>query len=403
MNNKDYHGKYGKHFNYLAANYDFRFNVVIGRFQYRQLKKGKPSKKFKWSSYDDRVKARLMIEMMDEDLELPSGKFDLFVESDDVSLDYDPFEEYFNNIGDWDGKVDYIRQIANTVKTDDDERFYEVLKRFLVGTLDCLLKEDSVNDVCLVFQSGQGKGKTRWMRSLLPKQFQREYLYEGSIDTKNKDHTQYLAQFWFIHLDELETLKSNDISAIKSYITRQRISLRTAYARYKSNMIRRASFLGSVNEDKFLSDITGNRRWLVFKTSEINYEHKVDVDKLWAQVFDIYKNGFKHWFDIEEIRQINAQNEKFRTTSFDEEVLIKNFDFPETGSGELMSTSEVMMRLIESNPLLSNKLNNVRLGKALSRYAKFKKHQSGVNKYNVSFKGDDSPFKKDPDNDDLPF
>ena len=144
------------------------------------------------------------------------------------------------------------------------------------------------------------------MRSLLPKQFQREYLYEGNIDTKNKDHTQYLSQYWFIHLDELETLKSNDISAIKSYITRQRISLRKAYGRYKSNMVRRASFLGSVNEDKFLSDITGNRRWLVFKTSEIDYEHKVDVDQLWAQVYEIWKKGFKHWFDVDEIRDIKC-------------------------------------------------------------------------------------------------
>ena len=396
MNNKDYTGKYGKHFTYLASNYDFRFNVVTGRFEYMKVFEfGKKIKNSEWNIYDDRVRARLLVEMMDIDLELPSNKFDLYVENDEVSLDYDPFEEYFSNIAPWDGKIDYIKQISETVKTDNDKRFYEVFKRFLVGTLDCLLKEDAVNDVCLVFQSGQGKGKTRWMRSLLPKQFQREYLYEGNIDTKNKDHTQYLSQFWFIHLDELETLKSNDISAIKSFITRQRISLRKAFGRYKSNLVRRASFLGSVNEDKFLSDITGNRRWLVFKTSSINYEHQVDVDKLWAQVFHIYQNGFKHWFDIDEIKAINEQNEKFRTTSFEEEILIKHFDFPEfTDNDQLMSTSEVMMQLIELNPLMSSKINNSKLGKALSRYSKCKKRHENVNKYVLSIKGDSdiTPF-----------
>ena len=50
-----------------------------------------------------------MVEMMDRDLELPSGKFDLYVENDDVSLDYNPFEEYFNGISEWNGEVDYIK------------------------------------------------------------------------------------------------------------------------------------------------------------------------------------------------------------------------------------------------------------------------------------------------------
>ena len=93
------------------------------------------------------------------------------------------------------------------------------------------------------------------MRRLLPKKFRNEFLYEGEIDTKNKDHVMYLSQYWFIHLDELESLRNNDIGAIKSYITRQRISLRKAFGRYKINLVRRASFLGSVNQDKFLQEI----------------------------------------------------------------------------------------------------------------------------------------------------
>ena len=213
----------------------------------------------------------LLLELSEQDMELPDNKLNMFVESESVADDYNPFLEYFEELKPWDGKIDYIDQLAKTLKTDNDDRFGDVLKRFLVGSLDCLLNEDTVNDVCLVFQSSQGIGKTRWMRKLLPDKFQKEYLYEGNIDTKNKDHTQYLSQFWFIHLDELETLKSNDISAIKSFITRQRISLRSAYGRYKSNYIRRASFLGSVNDDKFLTDTTGNRRWLVFKTFKIDY------------------------------------------------------------------------------------------------------------------------------------
>ena len=229
---EDFTGKYHKQFNFITANYQFRFNVVTSLYEYRTIEFTGRNKKTRintsWRKYDDRVKNQILLRLMETDLDISQDKFNIFVESEKISPDYNPFYEYFENLEPWDEKTDFIQQISETVRTGDNEHFKSTLQRFFVGTIDCLLEEDAVNDVCLVFQSGQGIGKTRWMRSLLPKKFQAEYLYEGNIDTKNKDHTMYLSQYWFIHLDELETLRSNDISAIKSYITRQRISVRKA-------------------------------------------------------------------------------------------------------------------------------------------------------------------------------
>ena len=390
MINREIGGKYSKPYNYICIHYEFRFNVVSGRFEYRKLNKSKVSSKYDWTIYDDRVKSTLLLELSEQDMELPDNKLNMFVESESVADDYNPFLEYFEELKPWDGKIDYIDQLAKTLKTDNDDRFGDVLKRFLVGSLDCLLNEDTVNDVCLVFQSSQGIGKTRWMRKLLPDKFQKEYLYEGNIDTKNKDHTQYLSLFWFIHLDELETLKSNDISAIKSFITRQRISLRSAYGRYKSNYIRRASFLGSVNDDKFLTDTTGNRRWLVFKTFKIDYQHNIDIDGLWAQVFSYWDEGFKHWFDIDEIKEINKQNEKFRDISLEEELILKNFDFVDESDtkGEWLSCSEVMMKISANTPQMMNKMRANIIGKVLTlRSGDLKRRKEGVSKYWVKFIG----------------
>ena len=270
----DFQGKYHKQFNYIISNYEFRFNVVTSNYEFRKLIKGRG--KGDWLKFNDRVKNRILVDMLNLDLELSQDKFNLFIESELVSKDYNPFSDYFERLRRWDGKTDYLKQICQTVKSDDAERFEQVMKKFFVGVVDCLLEVDNVNDVCLVFQSKQGLGKTRWMRKLLPLQFQSEYLYEGNIDTRNNDHVQYLSQYWFIHLDELEVLKGNEIGAIKSFITRQRISVRKAYGRYKTHFVRRASFLGSVNDDKFLTDVTGNRRWLVFTVFDINYQHEVD-------------------------------------------------------------------------------------------------------------------------------
>lgn len=401
---EDFNGKYGKQFNYIVSHYEFRFNVVTSFYEYRKLeflKKGR-SKNVRinspWRKYDDRVRNLILLELMESDLDLPQDKFNIFIESEIVSKDYNPFTEYFADLDPWDEKTDYIEQLSQTVQTFDKEHFKNTLQRFFVGALDCLLDEDAVNDVCLVFQSGQGIGKTRWMRSLLPKKFQSEYLYEGNIDTKNKDHTMYLSQYWFIHLDELETLKSNDISAIKSFITRQRISVRKAFGRYKTNFIRRASFLGSVNDDKFLTDITGNRRWLVFKVKEIDYEHDVNIDKMWAQVYFLWKNGFKHWFDINEIRVINTINEEFRAMSLEEEILLQFFDFddPAKNGGEYHSSVEVLTQIGSYNGQLVSKLNAKNIGKALTKHSKDKKRRNGVSKYYAAWIGPDIDKDTDP-------
>lgn len=385
---KDFNGKYKSQFNYILSNYKFRFNVVTGYYEFMKLKKGKPIGE--WKKYDDRTKNKILIEMFDEDLDISQDKFNIFVESEIVSPDYNPFEEYFSNIKRWDGKTDYLDEICKTIKTDDPSRFKSVMKKFLVGVLDCLMEEDAVNDVCLVFQSGQGVGKTRWMRKLLPERFRSEYLYEGNIDTRNNDHIQYLAQYWFIHLDELEVLKGNEIGAIKSYITRQRISVRKAYGRYKAKFVRRASFLGSVNDDKFLSDITGARRWLVFIVKEIDYEHKVNIDGLWAQIYHYWSEGFQHWFDTVEIKAINKINETFRQMSSEEEQLLQLFSFPhEDHHGQWMSSSDVIATLISARPLMASKLITNKMGKALGKYVKSKKVTNGVQRYLVKFEGED--------------
>lgn len=378
-----FQGKNSNAFNFIYEKYEFRYNLVTNFIEYK-----KRDKKKKWKKYDDRKRKSILLELIQQHRECPTDKVDIFIESEDCSYDYNPFDDYFENLKKWDKKTDYVSQIAATVKTDNDKHFAKTLERFLVGTLDCLLNPDNVNDVCLVFQSGQGIGKTRWMRRLLPNKFRKEYLYEGNIDTKNKDHVMYLSQYWFIHLDELETLRQNDINAIKSYITRQRISVRRAFGRYKTNYVRRASFLGSVNDDKFLSDMTGNRRWLVFKTKAIDYMHDVDAEKLWAQVYYLYKKGYRHWFNLDEIKVINRQNEKFRSVSLEEELLLRYFDFnKKTKSGEYLSSSEIVQKTLANVPNFTSKVRNNIMGRALSKHSKSKIIKGGVTKYFVDYKG----------------
>ena len=395
-------GKNKNQYTWLKNNYAFRFNVVTGMYEYRPLKKGKPIVTETWQEFSDRVKNDISLTMDINDFAIADNKLTTYIESTIVSKDFDPILDYFENLNTHDQKgKSYISELAKTIECDNPRFFELAFKKFLVSTVSCLLEPDAVNDTCLVFRSPQGEGKSRWMRKLLPQKFRTRFLKEGFINPKNKDHTIFLAQYWFIHLDELESLKGANVGDIKSFITTQRISERKSYGRYNSHFVRRASFLGSVNEAKFLTDITGNRRWLVFEVSKIDYQHNIYIDAVWAEAYKLYCDGFKHWFDKKEIEELNNLNESFREMSLEEELLLKLYTFPKTedGTGQWLSTTDLMVQMLGSQGNIATKLNNNILGRALSRYCHLKK-KSGVNRYylHVISENDDND-----DKDDLPF
>lgn len=412
-NQQEFTGKYSQNKTEILLNYDFRYNVVKDIIEFSMLDRLTGEKKTDFKEFTDRDENDIYNYLQENDLELSKEKLRNFIDSEKVSPEYNPFLEYFNGL-EWNEK-DSIKELANTVETDNDDLFYLTLRRYLVGVVDCLLSKNAVNDVCLVFQSKQGTGKTRWVRRLLPKQFG-QYIQEGSIDTKNKDHQEYLSGFWFIHLDELEAIKGNSMEALKSFITRSKITHRKAFGRYRTNFVRRASFIGSVNDDKFLTDTTGNRRWLIFSTNKLDYEHKVDIDQVWAQAYNLLLGGFRYWFEPNEIQKLNERNENFRIQSKEEEALLLNFDFPKNGVDEnYYSSSEIISMLIEQKPRAYANLSTVSMGRILNKYSHSKRRPSNLSKYLVKPKFElqqDSeftaqsnvePIPQEPSDDDMPF
>jgi predicted P-loop ATPase len=81
-----------------------------------------------------------------------------------------------------------------------------------------------------------------------------------------------------------------------------------------------------VNGKEFLRDCTGNRRFLCFEVEQINYQHNVPLDRVYAQAVHLVNNGFPFYFNSEEIQMVNKSNEEFRAMSLEEEILLTYFD-----------------------------------------------------------------------------
>jgi predicted P-loop ATPase len=149
-----------------------------------------------------------------------------------------------------------------------------------------------------------------------------------------------------INLEELSTLSDNQLSELKEIITKKNIRLRRPYGRVNETLARRASFPGSTNDKKILTDTTGSRRFLVFDVSKVDYKHNVDVEKVYSQALSLYKNGFKFWFDEEEIQEINLNNEQFRAKSIVEELLLLTYlPTQEDDATVILSATDILTEL----------------------------------------------------------
>ena len=103
--------------------------------------------------------------------------------------EFNPYTDYLYALPPWDG-TDYIAQLADTLTTENRELWQEGFKRWIVGLVDCALSDEDMNQLVIILYSEQGKGKSSWIRRLLPPEW-KEYFYNGIIDPSNKDDARH--------------------------------------------------------------------------------------------------------------------------------------------------------------------------------------------------------------------
>ena len=203
-----------------------------------------------------------------------------------------------------------------------------------------------------------------------------------------------------INLDELENLNRSEIGSLKEIITKTHIRMRKAYGHNNENMPRRASFSGSVNTAQFLNDTTGSRRFLCFEVEHIEYTHKIDINKVYAQAVKLYKSEFRHWFNQEEIKEINANNEQYQLRSPEEELLLTWFNVADRDTANnFLTTTQIAVILSEKAKMNITDSTVHKLGKALKKHGYLRLKKSGVYAYAVFEKSYDDVISENRESD----
>ena len=298
-----------------------------------------------------------------------------------------PLREYILSLHPWGGQVDWIDFVASQVKvktspegdsledaasgyslefrdegnnatpsyttlhntTPNADRLWRLcFKKWFVAMVASWMKDEVVNHQVLVLIGRQGIFKTTWLEHLIPPHL-RQYCCKLANSTQfSKDDRLRIAEFAMINMDELDAMTPRELNAMKSIITASDVNERAAYGYTKERRVRLASFCASSNKHEFLTDLTGNRRWLPFEVESIQnpFCTPLPYNMLYAQARYLIEHDFNYWFELDEIATLEEHNDTFRAQDSEEQLLPILFDIPAEGRGEFMTTAQISERLV---------------------------------------------------------
>ena len=230
------------------------------------------------------------------------------------------------------------------------DRLWRVcFKKWFVAMVASWMKDEVVNHTVLVLIGRQGIFKTTWLERLIPPEL-REYSSKLPLSGQiTKDDRLRLCENAMLNIDELDAICGREMNIVKSLLTSTDVNERAAYGRLKERRVRLASFCASTNNREFLTDITGNRRWLPFEVESIQnpFHAIIPYEQIYAQAVYLIEQGwYMYWFDLEEIEELEKHNEEFRAMENEEQLIPILFDIPAEGKGEFMTTAEISDKLV---------------------------------------------------------
>ena len=311
---------------HISECYETRYNELLHIMEYRR-RVSETEQPDPFRILDDRMENSIWMEMNELGYACNVKMIQNLIYSD-FSSSYHPIREYFKELPEWDG-TDYIRILADSVRTNHQSFWTECLERYLVGMCAAATQDDVVNHTVLLLCSEvQNIGKTTFINNLLPPEL-RTYLSTGLINPNSKDDLAKIAQSMLINLDEFEGMSGRDLNTFKDLVTRKVISIRLPYARRSQNFPHTASFAGTCNYQEILHDTTGNRRFLCFHAESIEFI-KINYTQLYAQIKHLLNTpGYQYWFTQEDNNRIEKNNEDFIFHSPEEELVLTHIRKPE--------------------------------------------------------------------------
>ena len=368
---------------YMKEHYTLRLNVMTGTPEYRMNAVG-----YGFQQLDQAARNTMAIKALKAGVESWDKDLNRYIDSNLIPKYY-PMEDYLRHLPKWNGKHDYVGELARRVKTDNKHWENDFHTWMLSMVAQWMGKDRQHGNAIVPLLIGpQGSGKTTFCRRLLPEYLQ--VYFNDRLSMKN-DNDIFLAMsgYALINIDEFDAMSKNQQPILKYLISKHDIKFRPPYGKVMEERQRFASFIATTNNRRPLVDPTGSRRFICVYADEIDNTGLINYDQLYAQLYTELQQGRRYWFEDEENARIMQQNEPFQQINSYEQMIALTYlapeDTPEDTKYVLLQ--DIMKHLEKSFPTFSiGRSTDIELGRRLTKMGYDNKRRNKGSAFRVKAK-----------------
>lgn len=206
---------------------------------------------------------------------------------------FHPVRDYLNGLI-WDGQDRLDYWLADIMEARGDSHYLAASGRmFLVGAVARVMQPGCKMDTVLILEGEQGKGKSSVIGALFG-----DWYSDAPLMLGDKDAYQNIQGVWGIELAELDSFNRAESTTAKMFFSQRRDRYRPSYGQMAQDFPRQCVFAGTTNQDEYLKDYSGNRRyWPVYCCAAHADLMRDQRDQLWAEAVHRYQRGERWWPD----------------------------------------------------------------------------------------------------------
>lgn len=204
---------------------------------------------------------------------------------------FHPIREYLDKL-EWDGTKRLDTLFIDYLGAEDNELNRAVTRKAFSAAVARVMEPGIKFDYMVTLYGAQGIGK-----SMLINRMGKNWFSDSLTTMSGKEAFEALQGAWIIELGELSATRKTDVESIKHFISKREDRFRVAYGRHTEEFPRQCIFFGTTNDDNFLKDKTGGRRFWPITVKAERRKHRwsdltdEEIDQLWAEAKHYYEEG----------------------------------------------------------------------------------------------------------------
>jgi len=265
-----------------------------------------------------------------------------------------PLREYLTGLK-WDGTKRLGSWLTAYLGTPLSRYSVAVGRWWMISAIARVMRPGCQADHMLVLEGAQGLGKSSALRILAG-----DFYLPSLPDIKNSAAGHMLQGNWIAEIGELDALRRQELTTVKDFLTRTVDKYRPPYGRFQVTRPRQMVFAATTNEEAYLHDASGGRRFWPVVTHKLDREAlERDRDQLWAEARVAFEAG-EHWWPSDELNPEIREEQAARHASDEWEGKIAEWVVAKSRTG--FSIGDVLQSCMGLEPGKWTRADQVRIG-----------------------------------------